>query len=180
MDKELLKEFEKKDHEIYLNNLVVDLENNFDNISLSIKNLLTLYLNENLSYLFNLSTNGDYKIILENYYKRLEEYIISKLKKRKEYLITQVDSDQYLYTLNKITLLLLDDINNQYLISISCIDNIGTDDFNNKRIHNYFYNDFYDRLMLKINTLLRESNMLLVNYYNENVNKYINKDSIKK
>lgn len=180
MDSELLKEFEKKEHEIYLENLIVDLENNFDILSLSIKNLLIFYLNENISYLRNLNTNCDYKMILEDYYKKFEEFIIKKLEDRKTYLKTQIESDQYIDILNKMTLLLLDDINNEYSRSIKIVDDMGSDDFNNKRIHNYFCNDFYDRIMLKLNTLLRESNMLLVNYYNDNVNKYIIKDGIKK
>ena len=41
MDSELLKEFEKKEHEIYLENLIVDLENNFDDCIERIKKMIS-------------------------------------------------------------------------------------------------------------------------------------------
>ena len=181
MDNDVLHEIEVKNKEIFINKLNLDLDNNNEILSISCDNLISLFKEETINKIFDieksminkenitLSVNNFYDIILT----KMKELISLRYTNLKE-KITLIDNN-YIDLLDNEKNNILEGIKKCFFDNVDVlIRNISIKYNGNdiERVSDYLKTINYEKLINKITELFNNTNMILLNNYNESLNKY--------
>ena len=179
---DVLKELAVKNKEIYLNKLEIDLDNNEENILITMDNIINLFTKEVTDKILEIENNNllsheASKEVL-SFHDILNEEIKIIVKKRNEVIrekIKKIEDNNYQELLYNETKKLIERIQKVYLDNIdSLINNLTkkSNVFTEKRINDYLKVLNYDRFINKVNDSIKNLDVILYNNYLESERKY--------
>lgn len=179
---DVLKELAVKNKEIYLNKLAIDLDNNEENILITIDNIINLFTKEVTDKVLEIEKNMllSHEVSLEvmSFHKIIREEIKIIVKKRNDVLrekIKEIEKNSYQELLDSETKKLIERIQKIYLDNIEKLINNLTKKsnvFTERRINDYLKILNYERFINKINDSIKNLNVILYNNYLESERKY--------
>ena len=179
---DVLKELAVKNKEIYLNKLAIDLDNNEENILITIENIISLFTKEVTDKVLEIENNTllsheASKEVL-SFHKIIHEEIKKIVKKRNDIIrekVKKIEDSNYQELLNNETKELIERIQKVYLDNIGKLIDILTKKsnvFTTKRLTDYLTILNYDRFINKINESIKNLDVILYNNYLESERKY--------
>jgi len=188
---DVLKQLEVKNREIYLNKLVIDLDNNLDVLSITVNNIVNLFTNEMINKILEIEngTMNRSKISthVEAFQEKFKDQLIVMLHERKtkmESLLKDIDQETYTEKLKEESQNIIHQIGKYYQNNIDTLYNqINTDydEFNLKRLNDYLKENYYEKIILKLKESFNNTDIILINNYKESYQKYLelNKKTLK-
>ena len=180
---DVLKQLEVKNREIYLNKLVIDLDNNLDILSITVNNIINLFTNEMINKILEIEngTMNRSKISTEvtSFQEKFKDQIMIMIHERKtklELLIKDIDKIEYETKIKEESLNIINKIDEYYKNNIDNLYNQinkDYDDFNLKRLNDYLKENNYNKIVLKIKESLNNTDIILINNYKESYHKYL-------
>ena len=180
---DVLKQLEVKNREIYLNKLVIDLDNNLDILSITVNNIINLFTNEMINKILEIEngTMNRSKISthVEAFQEKFKDQIMIMIHERKtklELLIKDIDKIEYETKIKEESLNIINKIDEYYQSNIDNLYNqINTDydEFDLKRLNDYLKENNYNKIVLKIKESLNNTDIILINNYKESYQKYL-------
>lgn len=180
---DVLKQLEVKNREIYLNKLVIDLDNNLDVLSITVNNIVSLFTNEMINKILEIEngTMNRSKIstYVEAFQEKFKDQLIVMLHERKtkmESLLKDVDQKKYTEKLKEESQNIIHQIGKYYQTNIDTLYNqINTDydEFNLKRLNDYLKENYYEKIILKLKESFNNTDIILINNYKESYQKYL-------
>ena len=180
---DVLKQLEVKNREIYLNKLVIDLDNNLDILSITVNNIINLFTNEMINKILEIEngTMNRSKISthVEAFQEKFKDQIMIMIHERKtklELLIKDIDKIEYETKIKEESLNIINKIDEYYKNNIDNLYNqINTDydEFDLKRLNDYLKENNYNKIVLKIKESLNNTDIILINNYKESYQKYL-------
>jgi len=180
---DVLKQLEVKNREIYLNKLVIDLDNNLDILSITVNNIINLFTNEMINKILEIEngTMNRSKISthVESFQEKLKDQIIIMIHERKtklELLIKDIDNIEYEIKIKEETNEIINKVKEYYQSNIDNLFNqINTnyDEFDLKRLSDYLKDNNFEKIILKIKESLNNTDTILINNYKESFQKYL-------
>ena len=180
---DVLKQLEVKNREIYLNKLVIDLDNNLDILSITVNNIINLFTNEMINKILEIEngTMNRSKISthVEAFQEKFKDQIMIMIHERKtklELLIKDIDKIEYETKIKEESLNIINKIDEYYQNNIDNLYNqINTDydEFDLKRLNDYLKENNYNKIVLKIKESLNNTDIILINNYKESYQKYL-------
>lgn len=179
---DVLKELAVKNKEIYLNKLEIDLDNNEENILITIENIINLFTKEVTEKVLEIENNtllsheASQEVL--SFHKKIHEEIKVIVKKRNDVLrekIKKIEDNNYQELLNNETKELIERIQKVYLENIGkLIDKLTkkSNTFTEKRLSDFLKVLNYERFVNKINDSLKNLDVILYNNYLESERKY--------
>ena len=179
----VLKQLEVKNREIYLNKLVIDLDNNLDILSITVNNIINLFTNEMINKILEIEngTMNRSKISthVEAFQEKFKDQIMIMIHERKtklELLIKDIDKIEYETKIKEESLNIINKIDEYYQNNIDNLYNqINTDydEFDLKRLNDYLKENNYNKIVLKVKESLNNTDIILINNYKESYQKYL-------
>ena len=180
---DVLKQLEVKNREIYLNKLVIDLDNNLDVLSITVNNIVSLFTSEMISKILEIEngTMNRSKISthVEAFQEKFKDKLIVMLHERKtkmESLLKDVDQEKYTEKLKEESQNIIHQIGKYYQNNIDTFYNqVNTDydEFNLKRLNDYLKENYYEKIILKLKESFNNTDIILINNYKESYQKYL-------
>ena len=180
---DVLKQLEVKNREIYLNKLVIDLDNNLDVLSITVNNIVNLFTNEMINKILEIEngTMNRSKISthVEAFQEKFKHKLIVMLHERKtkmESLLKDVDQEKYTEKLKEESQNIIHQIGKYYQNNIDTFYNqVNTDydEFNLKRLNDYLKENYYEKIILKLKESFNNTDIILINNYKESYQKYL-------
>lgn len=180
---DVLKQLEVKNREIYLNKLVIDLDNNLDILSITVNNIINLFTNEMINKILEIEngTMNRSKISthVEAFQEKFKDQIMIMIHERKtklELLIKDIDKIEYETKIKEESLNIINKIDEYYQNNIDNLYNqINTDydEFDLKRLNDYLKENNYNKIVLKVKESLNNTDIILINNYKESYQKYL-------
>lgn len=179
---DVLKQLEVKNKEIYLNKLNIDLDNNLDILSITIANITNLFANEMINKILEIEggifNKNKISTCVISFHEKIKDQLIAMFYERKtklEETLKDIDNINYKEMITKETELIISKIDAYYNDNINNLCNeigIDYDEFNLKRLSDYLKINYYEKFMLKIKECLNNTNIILINNYNESYKKF--------
>lgn len=180
---DVIKQLEVKNREIYLNKLAIDLDNNFDVLSITIDNFINLFTNEIINKILEIE-NGTFNKIkittcVTSFQNNLKEEIMKLVSQRKNNLLAKlegIDKGTYEELIKIETEQMLSAIETHYEENINYlyIDlSEQYNDFDKKRLKDYLMKLHYDKFILKLKESFNNTNVILINNYKESYQKFL-------
>ena len=180
---DVLKQLEVKNREIYLNKLVIDLDNNLDVLSITVNNIVSLFTNEMISKILEIEngTMNRSKISthVEAFQEKFKDQLIVMIHERKtkmESVLKDIDQETYTGKLKEESQNIIHQIGKYYQNNIDTLYNqINTDydEFNLKRLNDYLKENYYEKIILKLKESFNNTDIILINNYKESYQKYL-------
>lgn len=180
---DVLKQLEVKNREIYLNKLVIDLDNNLDVLSITVNNIVSLFTNEMISKILEIEngTMNRSKISthVEAFQEKFKDQLIVMIHERKtkmESVLKDIDQETYTEKLKEESQNIIHQIGKYYQNNIDTLYNqINTDydEFNLKRLNDYLKENYYEKIILKLKESFNNTDIILINNYKESYQKYL-------
>lgn len=180
---DVLKQLEVKNREIYLNKLVIDLDNNLDVLSITVNNIVSLFTNEMISKILEIEngTMNRSKISthVEAFQEKFKDQLIVMIHERKtkmESILKDIDQETYTEKLKEESQNIIHQIGKYYQNNIDTLYNqINTDydEFNLKRLNDYLKENYYEKIILKLKESFNNTDIILINNYKESYQKYL-------
>ena len=180
---DVLKQLEVKNREIYLNKLVIDLDNNLDVLSITVNNIVSLFTNEMISKILEIEngTMNRSKISthVEAFQEKFKDQLIVMIHERKtkmESVLKDIDQETYTEKLKEESKNIIHQIGKYYQNNIDTLYNqINTDydEFNLKRLNDYLKENYYEKIILKLKESFNNTDIILINNYKESYQKYL-------
>ena len=180
---DVLKQLEVKNREIYLNKLVIDLDNNLDVLSITVNNIVSLFTNEMISKILEIEngTMNRSKISthVEAFQEKFKDRLIVMIHERKtkmESVLKDIDQETYTEKLKEESQNIIHQIGKYYQNNIDTLYNqINTDydEFNLKRLNDYLKENYYEKIILKLKESFNNTDIILINNYKESYQKYL-------
>ena len=179
---DVLKELAVKNKEIYLNKLEIDLDNNEENILITIENIINLFTKEVTDKILEIENNtllsheASKEVI--SFHKTIHEKIKIIVKNRNDVIreqIKKIEENNYQDILNNETEKLIEEIQKVYQDNIdNLINNITkrSNIFTEKRLNDYLKILNYERFIKKIKESITNLDVILYNNYLESERKY--------
>ena len=127
---DVLKQLEVKNREIYLNKLVIDLDNNLDILSITVNNIINLFTNEMINKILEIEngTMNRSKISthVEAFQEKFKDQIMIMIHERKtklELLIKDIDKIEYETKIKEESLNIINKIDEYYKNNIDNLYN---------------------------------------------------------
>ncbi len=165
---DVLKQLEVKNHEIFINKLNIDLDNYFQNLDITIKDIINKLHNELDLVLDSLSIDNK---SLNQFFDSINEQISSLSANRLSTLkntILKIDEVNYEEIINDNSKLFIQKLSTFYLNNIDNLINELTsneDDFKKKRLTDYLKESFYAKYNNRISETIGFNNKILINNY---------------
>lgn len=179
----VLKQLEVKNREIYLNKLVIDLDNNLDVLSITVNNIVSLFTNEMISKILEIENGTMNRSKISTYVKSFQEkfkdqllVMIHERKTKMELVLKDIDQKMYTEKLKEESQNIIHQIGKYYQNNIDTLYNqINTDydEFNLKRLNDYLKENFYEKIILKLKESFNNTDIILINNYKESYQKYL-------
>ena len=180
---DVLKQLEVKNREIYLNKLVIDLDNNLDVLSITVNNIVNLFTNEMINKILEIEngTMNRSKISthVEAFQEKFKDQLIVMIHERKtkmESLLKDINQETYTEKLKEESQNIIHQIGKYYQNNIDTLYNqINTDydEFNLKRLNDYLKENYYEKIILKLKESFNNTDIILINNYKESYQKYL-------
>lgn len=180
---DVLKQLEVKNREIYLNKLVIDLDNNLDVLSITVNNIVSLFTNEMINKILEIEngTMNRSKISthVEAFQEKFKDQLIVMIHERKtkmESVLKDIDQEKYSEKLKEESQNIIHQIGKYYQNNIDTLYNqINTDydEFNLKRLNDYLKENYYEKIILKLKESFNNTDIILINNYKESYQKYL-------
>lgn len=180
---DVLKQLEVKNREIYLNKLVIDLDNNLDVLSITVNNIVSLFTSEMISKILEIEngTMNRSKISthVEAFQEKFKDQLIAMIHERKtkmESVLKDIDQETYTEKLKEESQNIIHQIGKYYQNNIDTLYNqINTDydEFNLKRLNDYLKENYYEKIVLKLKESFNNTDIILINNYKESYQKYL-------
>lgn len=180
---DVLKQLEVKNREIYLNKLVIDLDNNLDILSITVNNIINLFTNEMINKILEIENGtmnrSTISTHVEAFQEKFKDQIMIMIHERKtklELLIKDIDKIEYETKIKEESLNIINKIDEYYKNNIDNLYNqINTDydEFDLKRLNDYLKENNYNKIVLKIKESLNNTDIILINNYKESYQKYL-------
>ena len=183
-EEEVSKELAKKNQEIYINKLLKDLDQNYENLKIVIENLIILFFKELDNRTYEISIECENKLSRDDMSNRIRKFFISlkghivkNIDKNKATLEKIVVTDDFMKYVNQLETLsseLYSSVGELYLKEAdSLINDIskGFDDFSKERIEKIVKEIIYNHFMDKFKSSISNINLILINNYQENNNR---------
>lgn len=180
---DVLNELKNKNKEIYLNKLMIDIENNSEILELTINNMVDLLTSEMINKISEIQNKIDIKKIdeiVKSFQNKIQKELIRLINNRSSNLKMNISIDQefnYKEKLEIETNILINGISKYYRNNLSTIINkleIDMDSFGKDRLNDYFNVLYYERLINKLKEILNDKDMILCNNYQAGLLKYQN------
>jgi hypothetical protein len=182
-EEEVSKELAKKNQEIYINKLLKDLDQNYENLKIVIENLIILFFKELDNRTYEISIECDNTLSRDEISNRIRKFFIllkdalfkdiDTNKTTLEGVVVNNDFMQYVNQLEMISSSLITNIQELYLKEADSLINdvsIGFDDFSKERLEKLIKEIIYNRFMEKLKSSIGNINLILINNYQENNN----------
>ncbi len=182
-EEEVSKELAKKNQEIYINKLLKDLDQNYENLKIVIENLIILFLKELDNRTYEISIECDNTLSRDEISNRIRKFFImlkdalfediDTNKTTLEGVVVNNDFMQYVNQLEMLSSSLITNIQELYLKEADSLINdvsIGFDDFSKERLEKLIKEIIYNRFMEKLKSSIGNINLILINNYQENNN----------
>lgn len=181
-DINVLHELELKNKQIYLNKLLIDLDNNYDVLIITLDNFHNLFnqeLNEKIPEILsstfqkeNISKN------ITNFALLLKSSLIKLINDKKNRLkeeTNNIENIKYRELMEQETIIIINKISKIYKKNVTNLINdiINEYTINEKeRIEDYLININFDKYIKKIEETIKNMDNILYNNYQESLNKY--------
>ena len=182
-EEEVSKELAKKNQEIYINKLLKDLDQNYENLKIVIENLIILFFKELDNRTYEISIECDNTLSRDEISNRIRKFFImlkdalfkdiDTNKTTLEGVVVNNDFMQYVNQLEMLSSSLITNNQEIYLKEADSLINdvyIGFDDFSKKRLEKLIKEIIYNRFMEKLKSSIGNINLILINNYQENNN----------
>ncbi len=180
---DVLQELKKKNKEIYLNKLIVDVDSNSEILEITINNMINLFTEEminKLSEIYNKNIDDKNRKVIINFQEKINNKLINLIHDRAFNLKNAVNIENnlnYKQNLDDETNVLIEKITKYYKEKVGkVIDDLSKelDSFSKDRIVDYFHILYYERLINKLKEILLNTNLILFNNYQVSLEKYDN------
>ena len=182
-EEEVSKELAKKNQEIYINKLLKDLDQNYENLKIVIENLIILFFKELDNRTYEISIECDNTLSRDEISNRIRKFFImlkdalfkdiDTNKTTLEGVVVNNDFMQYVNQLEMLSSSLITNNQEIYLKEADSLINdvsIGFDDFSKERLEKLIKEIIYNRFMEKLKSSIGNINLILINNYQENNN----------
>jgi len=182
-EEEVSKELAKKNQEIYINKLLKDLDQNYENLKIVIENLIILFFKELDNRTYEISIECDNTLSRDEISNRIRKFFImlkdalfkdiDTNKTTLEGVVVNNDFMQYVNQLEMLSSSLITNNQEIYLKEADSLINdvsIGFDDFSKERVEKLIKEIIYNRFMEKLKSSIGNINLILINNYQENNN----------
>lgn len=182
-EEEVSIELAKKNQEIYINKLLKDLDQNFENLKIVIENLINNFFKELNNRTYEISIDSDNTLSrdeisnrIRSFFNILKDYLFNNIDKNKTILKGVVISNDFMKYVNQLEALsseLYTKIGELYLKETDSLINgvsIGFDDFSRERLEKLIRRIMYNRFMENVKSSISNINLILINNYQENNN----------
>jgi len=182
-EEEVSIELAKKNQEIYINKLLKDLDQNFENLKIVIENLINNFFKELNNRTYEISIDSDNTLSrdeisnrIRSFFNILKDYLFNNIDKNKTTLKGVVISNDFMKYVNQLEALsseLYTKIGELYLKETDSLINgvsIGFDDFSRERLEKLIRRIMYNRFMENVKSSISNINLILINNYQENNN----------
>ena len=180
-EEEVGKALAEKNQEIYINKLLKDLNQNYENLKIIIENIIILFFKELDNRCYEISFDSDNSLSrdeisnrIRKFFITLKMFIVTKIDNNKKTLESVVATIDFMKYVNQIEMLsneLYTSLGELYLKEsdtlISDISN-GLDDFSKSRLEKLVKEIIYNRFIEKIKSSISNTNLILINNYQEN------------
>lgn len=187
---DVVKELEKKNREIYLNKLYMDIDNNQEIILITVNNMFDLLEKELANKIMEIQSSSmsfsDVCKIIHPFQQKVNDNVVDLINKRSVFLKEYIVNNQKLDYLDK-----LEKENNTIITKVSkfyqnnvmqVVSKLVTDldEFSRNRLIDYLKNLYFEKLINKLKEILDNTNRILYNNYLDGVSKYekMNKKTI--
>ncbi len=166
---DVLKQLEVKNHEIFINKLNIDLDNYFQNLDITIKDIVNKLRNELDLALVSLSieNNGAFNPFFDAINEKIVSLNVNRLNTLKN-TIQEIDEVNYEEIVNNDSKLFIQELSAFYLNNVTNLINevtMNLDEFKKKRITDYLKESFYQKFTSRISETLIFNNKVLINNY---------------
>ena len=168
---------------IYLNKLLIDLDQNYENLKIVIENIINLFNNELINKTYEIlledetvTTRENISGTVKDFFTILKNHIITNLDSNKKVLESIVVTNDFMKYVNQIETMtgaLCESLSALYKSqSTDLINNIskGLSYFSRSRIENLVNEILFNRFIIKVKSSLSDVNLILINNYQENNN----------
>ena len=182
-EEEVSKELAKKNQEIYINKLLKDLDQNYENLKIVIENLIILFFKELDNRTYEISIECDNTLSRDEISNRIRKFFImlkdalfkdiDTNKTTLEGVVVNNDFMQYVNQLEMLSSSLITNNQEIYLKEADSLINdvsISFDDFSKERLEKLIKEIIYNRFMEKLKSSIGNINLILINNYQENNN----------
>lgn len=170
---DVVKQLEVKNHEIFVNKLNIDLDNHFQNLKITMQDIINK-LHSELDIAIISLTNEENSEINYHFFDLINDKLVVLSNNRLSSLkntIKEIDDIDYEECIDSETNAFVQELSTFYKENISkLIDDLGNnlDEFKKKRIIDYLNGAFFQKFIMKIKEALTFNNKVLLNNYYAN------------